>query len=198
MRIAAAERGITHRALALRIGVPLRTLQRYLSAHSDPGSEVLAVFCRELRIDGDWLLTGGGGMTRGSPHLEQEAFRKIAAIVSEAVESDGTGADDDELASVALSEVLGAPDLPAVQTSIVGYLQARLLHYGQSRTAVEQAFADAEGRALSEREVGLIDEVEWYTWVAVREGAILGRAYQPHVRALADPFDGSVAQDLKA
>lgn len=48
-------------------GVPYRTLQDYLGLKREPSADILARLCTQLRISGDWLLTGEGDMYRDAP-----------------------------------------------------------------------------------------------------------------------------------
>jgi hypothetical protein len=78
-RLVSAAGSITYRALGELTGVHAENVRRYMQGQA-PSTEFLAAFCKQLGINGEWILTGRGPM-------------KVAEVKAEAL----TKADPGEL-----------------------------------------------------------------------------------------------------
>lgn len=89
LRQIAEAQGLGTAEFAARAGLKYRSAQDYLRGVSKPGADALEKVCTEFRVDGTWLLTGIGQMSRPSRtdavlnqiQAETEAYvaREIAA-----------------------------------------------------------------------------------------------------------------------
>ncbi len=85
-RLLAASGGRSFRVLAEVTGSHPESVRRYMQGQS-PSAEFLSAFCRQLGINGDWLLTGRGPMRtreiRGSVLAEAGAGDLMGAMVGQ-------------------------------------------------------------------------------------------------------------------
>ena len=78
----------TVRSIANMTGTPSETVRRYLSG-SAPSAEFMSALCRQLRINGDWLLLGRGPMRAEqvtSYALEQADPKQLLTAMAQTIE----------------------------------------------------------------------------------------------------------------
>lgn len=72
--------GMTQQEFAQRLGISRNNIASYETGKSNPGESVIALICREYRVNEHWLRTGEGEM-----FLNLSPDEEIAAFIGDAL-----------------------------------------------------------------------------------------------------------------